>query len=198
VSQLATADDELLDGARRAVSKYGWRDATLERIAREAGLSRVTLHRRGVSKAAILRGLAEAYELDYRTALVTAVEAGRTGGERLRLALDAMCDVSERHLETIVALADDASAVFFHDPGEAATSKEFIVAPLRTILAGGARDGTLLPVDPDEWATVIANLMHWTYQHLRQSHAWSPERSRRTLIQIVVEGVEARRPERTR
>ncbi len=191
VADLALADDGLLEGARRAVSKYGWRDATLERIAREAGLSRVTLHRRGVSKARILQGLAEAYESDYRSALAPAVRGPGSGRARLLLALDAMCNVSERHLETIVALADDASAVFFHEPGEAATSKDFIVEPLQTILRFGARDGSLQPVDANEWATVIANLVHWTYQHLRQSHAWSPERSRSTLIQIVVQGVDA-------
>ena len=49
----------------------------------------------------------------------------------------------------------------------------------------------LWQVDPDEWATVLTNLMHWTYQHLRQSHGWSPERSRSTLIAVVVGGVRA-------
>lgn len=197
-------DEELLAGARRAVSRFGWRDATLERIAREAGLSRVTLHRRGISKSAILRGLAEAYEADYRAALWPALTGNGTGRERLDLALDAMCDVSERHLETIVALADDASSVFFHEPGEAPlsqacaseseaviNSKAFITEPLRKMLEDGARDGSLREVDATEWATVITNLMHWTYQHLRHSHRWSPERSRRTLIAIVVDGVSA-------
>lgn len=184
-------DEELLAGARRAVSKFGWRDATLERIAREAGISRVTLHRRGISKAAILRGLANAYEADYRAALWPALTGNGTGRERLDLALDAICDVSERHLETIVALADDASSVFFHEPGESVNSKAFITEPLRKMLEDGARDGSLREVDATEWATVITNLMHWTYQHLRHSHRWSPERSRRTLIAIVVDGVSA-------
>lgn len=185
-------DDELLSGARRAVSTWGWRGATLERIAREAGLSRVTLHRRGVSKAAILRGLAAAYEADYRDALERATQADGTGSMRLELALNAMCDVSERHLETIVALADEASSVFFHEPdADPVASKGFIVEPFLAILADGARDGSLRRVDPGEWATVLTNLMHWTYQHLRQSHGWSPERSRSTLIAVVVGGVRA-------
>jgi AcrR family transcriptional regulator len=185
-------DDELLAGARRAVSRWGWRDATLERIAREAGLSRVTLHRRRVSKATILRGLAAAYEADYREALERATRAAGSGGERLERALNAMCEVSERHLATIVALADEASSVFFHEAeADPVASKDFIVAPFVGILEDGAADGSLRVVDPGEWATVLTNLMHWTYQHLRQSHGWSPERARSTLIAVVADGVRA-------
>ena len=190
--ELRPVDDELLAGARRAVARWGWRGATLERIARETGLSRVTLHRRGVSKATILQGLAAAYETDYRAALERATRAEGSGGERLELALNAMCDVSERHLETIVALADEASSVFFHEAeADPVASKGFIVEPFAGILEDGAEDGSLRPVDPDEWATVLTNLMHWTYQHLRQSHGWSPARARSTLIAVVVSGVKS-------
>ncbi len=188
--QATTVDHDLLAGARRAVSKWGWRGATLERIAREAGVSRVTLHRHGVSKSAILQGLAAAYEADYRQALDDAVQGSDPGDIRLERALNAMCDVSERHLATIVALADEASAVFFHEPGEETVSKRFITAPFRAVLEQGAKDGTLREADPDEWATVLTNL-HWTYQHLRQSHGWSPARSKATLIRVVVDGVRA-------
>jgi AcrR family transcriptional regulator len=42
-------DERAVSGARRAIERHGWRRATMERIAAEAGLSRMTLHRNGVT-----------------------------------------------------------------------------------------------------------------------------------------------------
>jgi AcrR family transcriptional regulator len=47
----------------------------MERIAAEAGTSRMTLHRQGVSKAEILRALAHQLEADYREAMWPALVA---------------------------------------------------------------------------------------------------------------------------
>ncbi len=43
----------VVEGARSAVERYGWQRATLERIAREAGVSRMTLHRHGLGREEI-------------------------------------------------------------------------------------------------------------------------------------------------
>jgi AcrR family transcriptional regulator len=48
---------DLLDAARGALERFGYAGATLERIAAEAGVSRVTLHRRGVTKDGLLAEL---------------------------------------------------------------------------------------------------------------------------------------------
>ena len=51
---VAVIDQVLLEGAHRAIERWGWREATLERIATEAGVSRMTLHRRGVTRDGLL------------------------------------------------------------------------------------------------------------------------------------------------
>ena len=75
-------DPQVLRGARRAVERYGWQDVTLDRIAAEAGLSRMTLHRRGVSRAAVLDALAAQLEREYRDAMWPALAAPGSGRER--------------------------------------------------------------------------------------------------------------------
>jgi AcrR family transcriptional regulator len=52
-----TSEPRLLEAAKRTFAAHGYGGATLERIATEAGVSRVTLHRRGVSKDGLLAEL---------------------------------------------------------------------------------------------------------------------------------------------
>src|SRR5919201_6433219 len=113
------ADARILAAARQAVERHGWREATLERIAGEAGLSRMTLHRRGVTRAAVLAGLASLLEAEYRTALWPALTAPGDARERLQLACERMCDVAERNLELIAALGDQPRDAIFHEKGDA-------------------------------------------------------------------------------
>ena len=58
----------IVDAARHVLAQDGLAAATLERISAAAGMSRMTLHRRGVTKDDILRTLAAQLELAYRDA----------------------------------------------------------------------------------------------------------------------------------
>jgi hypothetical protein len=51
--------------------------------------------------------------------------------------------------------------------------------PLEKLLREGAADGRLRDVDPVQTATVLFNLVGWTYIHLRTGHGWRPERALR-------------------
>ena len=84
------ADAQILTAARQAVERHGWRETTLERIAGEAGLSRMTLHRRGVTRAAVLDGLARVLEGEYRDALWPALTGPGSARERIELGLGRM------------------------------------------------------------------------------------------------------------
>src|SRR5689334_13643489 len=186
-------DARILTAAREAVERHGWRETTLERIAGEAGLSRMTLHRRGVTRAAVLDGLARQLEDEYRTALWPALTAPGTARERLEMACEAMCDVSERNLELVAAPGDAPRHRIFHEPGEAVLTRRVFTEPVERLLRDGAADGSLrAQPDPAETATVLFNLVGWTYRHLRRGHGWEPERARRGVLTIALEGLAAR------
>ncbi len=54
----------------------------------------------------------------------------------------------------------------------------------------GAEDGSLRRLeDPDETATVLYNLVGWTYWHLRVGHRWPPERAAAAVVGIAIDGV---------
>ena len=183
--------EDLLDAGQRALRKYGYAGTTIERIAREAGVSRVTLHRRGVSRDAVLEGLAERGAARYREALWPALTSQGSGHDRLERALNALCGAAEEDLELLVALRAQSDS-FFHEPGDEALTRSLFTEPLERLLRDGASDGSLrATADPVETATVLFNVVGWTYVHLRTGHGWRPERAARATIDLVLNGLDA-------
>jgi AcrR family transcriptional regulator len=182
---------EVIEAAARVFARDGYERATLERIAQEAGVSRVTLHRRGVSKEALLGGLAERALDRYRAALWPALTSRGTGRERLTEALHALCRSAEEHRPLLEALGTRRDDVF-HEEGEERMTRGFFVEPLARIVEDGVRDGTLRDTGPpEERATVLFNLVGWTYLHLRSGHGWSPERAAQALVDVALDGAAA-------
>ncbi|HEX8120535.1 MAG TPA: TetR/AcrR family transcriptional regulator [Solirubrobacteraceae bacterium] len=185
------SSDEILAAAGRVFGRDGYERATLERIAQEAGVSRVTLHRRGVSKEALLGSLTERAVERYRAALWPALTARGTGRERLESALPALCAAAEEHRPLLEALGTRRDEVF-HEEGEDAMTRSFFVEPLVRLIEDGTSDGTLRACgDPEERATVLFNLVGWTYLHLRGGHGWSPERATEAVVDVALNGVAA-------
>jgi AcrR family transcriptional regulator len=184
-------DPRIIPGARRAIELHGWQGATLERIAAEAGTSRMTLHRRGITRDAVLQALADTLEEQYRTALWPALTAPGSGRVRLEQALEALCGVMEENLALIAALDDrPRDAIFHEDEAGSGLTRSTFTGPVERILRDGAADGSLRATeDPAETATVLFNLIGWTYRHLRRGHGWGPERAARGLLSIVLDGV---------
>jgi len=185
---------ELLEAFRTALRKHGWGGATMERIAAEANLSRVTLHRQGIGKDALLASLVEAAIERYRQAMWPALVGEETAACRLKVALTALCEMAEAEMEVLIALRAQSDAVF-HAPGdEEQLTRSVFTEPLERILRDGAGDGSIRSGDATEQATVLFNLVGWTYVHLRTGHGWSAERARRATLDVALNGMLASQP----
>jgi AcrR family transcriptional regulator len=182
----------LLEGVKRLLAEQGFADVTMEDIAREAGVSRMTLHRWGATREAILDALRADLAGEEREALWSALVADGSAVERLELALRAECGVAESNLDLMEALAADARDALYHEQGSEALTRAEFTAPLRRLLLDGCADGTLRAAeDVDETATVLYNLVGWTYHHLRRGHRWSPARAEDAVVDIALRGVAA-------
>lgn len=182
----------VLPAVRRLIAERGLGGATMERIAEAAGVSRMTLHRRGYTRERLVEALRAQFVAEERDALVDALLADGTARDRLELALEALCRVSEDNLELLGRLSDSVRDAVYHEPGEGALTREEFVAPLRRLLMDGARDGSLRTQDdPGEVATVLYNQIGWTYRHLRVGHRFSPERARTVIVRLALDGVGA-------
>ena len=179
----------LLEAAQRAIEAHGYSGATLERIADEAGLSRVTLHRRGVSKDGLLADLIAQATEDYRAAMWPALTGDGTGADRLHDALIALCGAAEQHLALLVALRARDDSVF-HRREDLPLTRGIWTAPIERLLRDGAADGSLRAVpDPGETATLLFNMVGWTYVHMRTAHGWKPERAVAAVLDPLLHGL---------
>jgi AcrR family transcriptional regulator len=183
--------DAVVQAARLVFSECGYGGATLERIAREAGLSRVTLHRRGWSKQRLFGVLVARAVQDYQRALWPALTGGGAGHQRLEEALHAVCQAAEENLGLLLSLSGMRDAVF-HDEADQAMTRGVFTAPLERILRDGIADGTLQATEPVEAATVLFNVVGWSYVHLRSGHRWPPERAAHATIDLAMHGLRAR------
>lgn len=189
MSPAATPQVDIVDAGRRVFARYGFHGATAERIATEAGVSRVTLHRRGITRDTILAQLVDAAIGDYRERMWPVLTSSGPAAERLEAALTVLCDAAEQHMGLLLALRAQSDQVFHTaDAGDAMTRTVF-TEPLHHLIGEGISDGTVQAVDPEETATLLFNLVGWTYIHLRSGHGWTPERAREALLRIALRGV---------
>jgi AcrR family transcriptional regulator len=178
-----------VEAARHVLARDGLAAATLERISSAAGISRMTLHRRGVSKADILQAIARALEQDYRQAMWPSLVSRGSGADRLRRALELLCAVTEENRVTLAALSSSARNEIYHDPGPARLTRKVFVEPLERLLLDGAADGSLADCDARETATLVFNAVCHTYGHLRTGHEWTPRRAREGVVRLVMDGL---------
>jgi AcrR family transcriptional regulator len=189
-------DEDLLDAGLRALRRHGYRGLTAERIAQEAGLSRVTLHRRQVTKERVLEELTARAVDRYRALMWPALTAPGSGRERLEQGLGALCAAAEEHLELMVALRAQADAIFHEDAEGETPTRAIFTDPLERMLRDGAADGSLRAGDARELATLVFNQVGWTYVHLRTGHRWRPKKARTALIELTIRGLLPERDER--
>jgi len=187
---------QLIKAFRQALREYGWNGATMERIAAAAGISRVTLHRQKVSKQDFLEALVASATDGYRDAMWPILTSDAPASTRMEWALAALCALAESELELLIALRAQSDAVFHESEGPEQLTRSVFTEPLEKILRDGATDKTLTVGDPVETATVLFNLVGWTYVHLRTGHNWSPERAQRSTLGVALRGVLAGQAEK--
>lgn len=183
----------MLDATAAAIARWGLRDATLERIGAEAGLSRATMYRRGVSRDDLVAALIGQATAAYRAAVWPALTGTDPAASRLTAALYALCDVADAHLHLLAGMFLQSGDVF-HRPGPGSLVLEAFAEPFERLLRDGALDGTLRSVAPEVTATTLFNVVGWGYVHLRAVHDWTPQQARSAVVDLAVHGLTALAP----
>lgn len=181
-------DSELVDATAAAIARWGLPETTLERVAAEAGLSRATIYRRGVTREQLIAALTDRAAETFRAALLPALAGSGTAAERLQAALAAVCATADEHLHLLAGMFL-AHGEIFHQPGPHAMVVDVFAEPFERLLRDGAVDGTLRALPPTVTASVLFNTVGWGYIHLRASHRWSPEQAREAVLDLVLRGL---------
>jgi AcrR family transcriptional regulator len=189
-------DARLVAAALAVLEEHGLAGLTMGRLAGRLGGSRMTLHRRGVTREELVGRLAALAAEEYRAAVWPAMTSPEPAADRLRRALEQTCEVADRYAKLLVGLFADDGGIF-HDvdgaepaelAGAVATRRAF-VEPLARLLRDGAQDGTLRCEDPDLTATVLFNQVGWTYLALRHGQRWLAPVARSAVVDSAMASV---------
>jgi len=181
-------DQVLMDATASAITRWGLSETTLDRVAAEAGMSRATIYRRGVTREQLIAALTARAGQTFRDALWPALTGAGTAAERLTAALEALCAAADEHLDLLAGMFL-AHGEAFHRPGPDALTVDVFAEPFERLLRDGAADGTLRAVPPTLTATVLFNTVGWGYIHLRAGHQWKSEQARSAVLDLVLRGL---------
>jgi AcrR family transcriptional regulator len=181
--------EELRRATIDVLRERGFGGLTLERVAEVAGVARSTLWRQGLSRDVLIAALVGELADDFRSAMYPVLTSQGTGRERLVAALDALCELLDRHL-TLMLATDEA---FHQDTGP--DEPPDYLHPFIRFLREGAHDGSLPAVD-DVVATadVLFNAVAWPYVHLRGRHGWPAAKTRAGIVGVVLNGIVGAEP----
>jgi AcrR family transcriptional regulator len=146
-----TEEDSLLDAARTVILAVGLRRSTLTDVARQAGVSRMTIYRRWPDMATLVGDLMTRELGAVTTAAMAATEGGAPGGgtarERLAGALVTALRTLRRHpmFRRIVELDPEVLLPYLVD--RRGRSQDHMLAAVTGAVAGAA-DGSIRPGDP--------------------------------------------------
>ncbi|PVZ14363.1 TetR/AcrR family transcriptional regulator [Actinomycetospora cinnamomea] len=173
----------LLDAVSRILEREGLRGLNISAIAVEAGVSRVTLHRRGARLDDYLVAVLGRASDDLRGSLWPVLTGTGTARERLVAAMAVLCDVYERHAGIVRAMYGEPARPLPAAPG-GTTSRQF-VEPFERLLADGLTDGSLTCSDPREDALLLANTVAWTFLHMRLAHRWPRDQAVARVVDLA-------------
>jgi AcrR family transcriptional regulator len=165
-------DPQLIDAAALVLDRVGAGGLNLTAIAETAGISRVTMHRRGATVDDYVVAVLGRASDDLRASLWPILTSSEPAADRLRRALTVLCEVCERHTGIMAAMFGVPARPLPGRPGRT-TSLQFI-EPFAKLLDDGQTDGSITTADPMRDATLLANCVAWTYLHMRRAHGWNP------------------------
>jgi AcrR family transcriptional regulator len=186
MEQTPRVSDELRRATIDVLRERGFAGLTLERVAEVSGRARSTLWRQGLTRDLLVGALVGELAEDFKSTMYPVLTSGGTGRERFERALNALCELLDRHLPLMLA-TDEA----FHQDTAADVPPDYL-HPLIRFLREGADDGSLPEVeDPVAAADLAFNAVAWPYVHLRGRHEWPAEVARARIVGLVVNGIAA-------
>jgi AcrR family transcriptional regulator len=185
-------DGRLLDAVERVLTEGGLAGFTLSAVADEAGVSRVTLHRWGVTLDDLIVAMVVRVIDDMRRALWPVLTGPGDAASRLRAAFETLCHTCEQNAGVMAAMYGVPARPVPGRHGRT-TSLEFI-EPFERLLRDGVLDGSLRSTDPRRDATLSVNAAIWAYLQMRRAHRWPRDETTARVVALVTAGLVVEAP----
>jgi AcrR family transcriptional regulator len=186
---------EILEAARRVIGELGFADASMERIALEAGVAKGTLYRYFENKESLLARALEYGHGDVMARSRAATQRVRAYRDKLREAVRTVLEYSAEHQAFHQALLDRPDLSLGRESVAAKTlSKNFeeYTRFVAGLLTRGARVGELREVDPRRGAQFLIEIVRSTLQErFRDRKPPDIDADVETITDFFLHGVEA-------
>ena len=186
---------EILDAARRVIGELGFADASMERIALEAGVAKGTLYRYFESKESLFAHALEHAHRDMITRSRAATQRVRAYRDKLREAVRAVLEYSAEHQAFYQALLERPDLSIDRESVVARTlTKNFeeYIRFVSGLLTRGARSGEFRPVDPRRGAQFLIEIIRSLLrERLADRKPPDVESDVETIIDFYLHGVGA-------
>ena len=177
----------LLDATQAVLIERGFEGISLERVADQAGRSRVTLWRQSVTKDVLVTGLLQRLADDFQREFWPVLNGTDGGRERLAACLTGLFEIADRHMD-LLAVSDEV----FHWATQRCdfpSGSHGFLWPFIGALTSGRVDGSLsFPDRVEDAADVAFNTACWGYVHLRHRHRWARKRARTQIATVLLNG----------
>jgi AcrR family transcriptional regulator len=186
---------EILDAARRVIGELGFADASMERIALEAGVAKGTLYRYFEGKESLFAHALEHAHRDMITRSRAATQRVRAYRDKLREAVRAVLEYSAEHQAFYQALLERPDLSIDRESVVARTlTKNFeeYIRFVSGLLTRGARSGEFRPVDPRRGAQFLVEIIRSLLrERLADRKPPDVESDVETIIDFYLHGVGA-------
>ncbi|GAA3856719.1 TetR/AcrR family transcriptional regulator [Amycolatopsis tucumanensis] len=195
-------ESRVVEAGLEILAEEGLTALSVAGIARRLGASRMTLHRKGLTRERVIELLSIRAGYEYQQAVWPTLVSDGTGLARLERALRATCQVADPWRHLLVGLFAEDGGIF-HEPEKvsglerdrALATRTVFVEPLARLLRDGIVDGSLAGVpDVDRTATVLFNQVGWTYLALRVGQRWTREQAEDSVVTLALAAVAQRPP----
>lgn len=183
--------ERIFFAAFACLSEKGFDRTTMDDVAARAGVARATLYYYFRGKDDLFVFLLRGGIAMLRASIDDALAPGGTAAERLERLLDRLVDLFVEFRDLTVVVFEQLARLH-SDSALAEWMNDQAGAPILELLAEGARDGSLHPIDPETTVPAIFGAVSWAFLHYAMFHDVVPaDNVKQTLHQLLLGGLRA-------
>jgi TetR/AcrR family transcriptional regulator len=189
--QSETKRKAIIREAARVFNRRGSHGTTLEDVAERLGVTKTALYRYVDNKNDLLCAChEEAMEIAFEH-LDEGERTGRTGLEKIQLAMSGYLRSMISELGVPVLLLEE-NALEKQSALRVVALRDKFEKRLRALVKQGVADGSIVPMDPKLGVFMLLGAVHWVTKWYSSSGPWSADEAAAALIELATRALAAK------
>jgi TetR/AcrR family transcriptional regulator len=189
--QSQTKRKAIIREAARVFNRRGSHGTTLEDVAERLGVTKTALYRYVDNKNDLLCAChEEAMDIAFEH-LAKGERAGRTGLEKIQIAMSGYLRSMISELGVPVLLLEE-NALEKESAVRVVALRDKFEKRLRSLVRAGIADGSIVPMDPKLAVFMLLGAVHWVTKWYSSSGPWTADEAASALIELATRSLAAK------